>query len=161
VNKVEETSAKLNTWITLNDQFSLLSGYQFAETAVNNLTDVDNPLFIRLVREVIREHGLYSQVNYNNEKTNINIGARYNFIEKFNKHIIEPRLSMNHKLNDAFSIELLGEFKHQNSMQIINFQNDFFGVEKRRWFLSNNNTRPIIQSKQISLGLNYANKIKK
>ena len=156
VNKVEETSTKLNSWLTINDELSLLNGYQFTETAVNNLTGVDNPEFTRFVREVIREHGVYSQLNYTNDRTHIKLGARYNYIKKFNKHIIEPRLSVHYELAEGFSVELLGEFKHQNTMQIINFQNDFFGVEKRRWFLSNNTTRPIIQSKQVSLGLNYA-----
>ncbi len=155
VNKVEETSTKLNSWFTFNDRLSLMSGYQFVETAVNNLTDVDDPLFIRLVREVIREHSFYSQLNYQLNKTNVKIGARYNYISKFDKHIIEPRLSINHKFTKAFSMQLLGEFKHQNTMQIINFQNDFFGVEKRRWFLSNDSSRPVIKSRQVSLGANY------
>jgi len=157
VNKVEETSTKLNTWYIISDEISLLSGYQFTETAVNNLTNVDNPEFIRLVREVVREHGLYSQLNYKNEKAYVSIGARYNYISKFKKHIIEPRLNINYKLTDKLSFELLGEFKHQNTMQIINFQNDFFGIEKRRWFLSNDSTRPVIQSKQMSFGVNYTN----
>ncbi len=157
VNKVEETSLKANTWLTINDEISLLNGYQFTETAVNNLTDVDDPLFIRLVREVIREHGLYSQFDYKNDRTNVKIGARYNYISKFKKHLVEPRISVNHKLTDAISVNASGEFKHQNTMQIINFQNDFFGVEKRRWFLSNDTKRPVIQSKQVSLGTSLSN----
>lgn len=37
-----------------------------------------------------------------------------------------------------------------------NFQNDFLGVEKRRWQLSNNSSIPVIQSKQGSFGINYS-----
>ena len=51
--------------------------------------------------------------------------------------------------------EVLGEYKHQNTSQIINFQNDFLGIEKRRWQLSNNDDIPIIKSRQISSAISY------
>jgi hypothetical protein len=57
---------------------------------------------------------------------------------------------------DDFTFEVLGEFKHQNTSQIINFQNDFLGIEKRRWQLTNDQDIPIIRSKQISSGLNFS-----
>jgi len=159
-NKVSETSVKLKTIYRPNENYSFLNGYQFIENGTTNLTDVDNPLLLHLEREVIREHGLYSQVDYlsDSKKTNFKVGVRYNYIEKFNKHIIEPRLSLNYKFSNYFNIEVLGEYKHQNVSQIINFQNDFLGIEKRRWRLSNNLDIPIIQSKHASLGLNYSKK---
>ena len=49
----------------------------------------------------------------------------------------------------------MAEAKHQITSQIVNFQNDFLGVEKRRWQLSNNEDIPIIMSKQVSVALNY------
>jgi hypothetical protein len=51
---------------------------------------------------------------------------------------------------------LLGELKSQNSQQIIDLQKDYFGIEKRRWIISNNSTIPIQRSKQISLNLYYS-----
>ena len=159
-NIVSETSLKLNTWYKYNDQLSLLNGYEFIETGITNLTDIDNPLIIDRKERVLREHAAYSQINFrtNSKKTNIKAGVRYNFIEKFSKHIIEPRLSINHKLFDFLNLEVSGEFKHQNTSQIINSQTDFLGIEKRRWSLSNNDDIPITISKQASLGLNYSNK---
>ena len=53
---------------------------------------------------------------------------------------------------------MLGEFKNQNTSQVINFQNDFLGIEKRRWQLSNDADVPVLESKQASLGLSYAKK---
>jgi len=156
-NEVSETSAQLNTQLNLNNKLSLFSGYQFTETAVSNLTDVDNPTIVKLVREVIREHGLYSQLQYKSKRTALKVGLRYNFIEKFNKHIIEPRVVLNYMIFNHFIVELSGEFKHQNTSQIINFQNDFLGIEKRRWRLSNNIEVPVITSEQASIGLNYSN----
>jgi hypothetical protein len=156
-NDVTETSVKLNNHYQINKELSVFGGYHFTEVIVRNLTDVDNPVVIQSIKEVIREHATFVQINYlsNSKNTSIRAGVRHNYIEKFKKHIIEPRFSLNHKLADHFSVELLGEIKHQNSSQIINFQNDFLGVEKRRWILSNNQDIPIIKSHQGSVGLNY------
>ncbi|PWH83152.1 TonB-dependent receptor [Algibacter marinivivus] len=159
-NIVSETSFKLKTNYRPNEKFSLLSGYHFVETEVTNLDDVDTPIFRSLVSQVLRTHGLFSQFNYKslNNKTSLSAGLRFNYISKFKKQIWEPRLSFAHKFLDHFSVEVLGEMKHQNTSQVINFQNDFLGVEKRRWQLTDDETIPVIKSKQISLGINYRKK---
>ena len=156
-NKISETSIKFKANYKVNDRLQLLNGYHFVETEITNLDDVDNPLFRSLVSEVVRTHGLFSQLSYKSKdrNTNLNTGLRYNYIGKFKKHIIEPRLSFSHKFLQNFSFEILGEFKHQNTSQVINFQNDFLGIEKRRWQLSNDNDIPIIRSKQGSVGLSF------
>ncbi|TGV02719.1 TonB-dependent receptor plug domain-containing protein [Flavivirga rizhaonensis] len=156
-NIVSETSTKLKVNYKLSNRLELLNGYHFVETEVTNLDDVDNPLFRFLVSEVVRTHGVFSQVGYKalNNKTNLNLGLRYNYISKFNKSIWEPRLSFSHQFFKHFALEILGEYKHQNTSQVINFQNDFLGIEKRRWQLSNDKEIPVITSKQISMGLNY------
>lgn len=159
-NIVSETSVKFNTNYKLNEKIQLLNGYHLVETKVTNLDDVDNPRFRSLVSEVLTTHGLFSQLNYKslNRKTSFNFGLRYNYIGKFKKHILEPRLTFIHKFLDGFSFEVLGEFKHQNTSQVINFQNDFLGIEKRRWQLSNDSDIPVIRSKQLSFGVSYNKK---
>lgn len=161
-NTVSETSIKLNTFYKPNWQLAFLNGYQLTETGITNLVDVDNPPFNSKILEVIREHSLYSEISFKTEsnKTNFKAGVRYNYIDLINKnaHVIEPRLSINHKLTDELTLDVLGEFKHQNSSQIIIGQNDFLGIEKRRWQLSNIDTIPIVKSKQISTGINYTKK---
>ena len=156
-NIVSETSFKLKTNYKLNDKIILLNGYHLVETKVTNLADVDTPFFRLLVSEVLRTHGVFSQFNYKslNRKTNLSAGVRFNYIGKFKKQIWEPRFSFTHKFLNNLSVEVLGEMKHQNTSQVINLQNDFLGVEKRRWQLSNNNDIPVIRSEQISLGINY------
>jgi hypothetical protein len=156
-NEVSETSVKLKANYKLNDRVKLLSGYHFVETEITNLDDVDNPLFRSLVSEVLRTHGVFSQLSYKSKDRNtyLNVGLRYNYLGKFDKHIVEPRLSFSHKFLNHFSVEVLGEFKHQTSSQVINFQNDFLGIEKRRWQLSNDRDIPVIRSRQGSVGLSY------
>lgn len=156
-NKVSETSIKFKANYKINDRLQLLNGYHFVETEITNLDDVDNPLFRLLVSEVVRTHGVFSQISYKSKdrKTNLSTGLRYNYIGKFDKHILEPRLSFSHKFLNHFSFETLGEFKHQNTSQVVNFQNDFLGIEKRRWQLSNDKDIPVIQSRQVSIGLSF------
>jgi hypothetical protein len=67
-------------------------------------------------------------------------------------------MSFSQRFLKDFTFEVLGEFKHQNTSQIINFQNDFLGIEKRRWQLSNDKDIPVITSKQVSSGLTYSKK---
>lgn len=157
-NKVSETGISLSTQYALKENISWINGYQFIETKVSNLDDVDNPIFRNLVGEVLRIHALFSSVDISsrNRSTHLNLGMRLNYLEKFGKTIWEPRLSFNHRLAEGLHFELLGEFKHQNTSQIINFQNDFLGIEKRRWQLSDDEEIPVIVSKQASAGLSYS-----
>ncbi|WP_225036039.1 carboxypeptidase-like regulatory domain-containing protein [Winogradskyella sp. SM1960] len=158
-NIVSETSVKLEGFYTQNQwQFNL--GYNFTESKVTNLNDIDVPRFVRRDEEIVREQAVFAQTQFQNENkdVNVNLGARINYIEKFDELIIEPRLSIRKTLGNHFELEALGEFKHQNTSQIVNFQNDFLGVEKRRWQLSDNDSIPILKSKQGSIGLLYRNK---
>lgn len=158
-NVVSETSLKLKLNYKFNEKFTLLGGYQFIETEVTNLDDVDDPLFRSLISEVIRNHSVFSEIGFKSENKNTNIkgGVRFNYIDKFNKNLWEPRFSFTQRFLENFTFEILGEFKNQYTSQIINFQNDFLGIEKRRWQLSNNKEIPILRSKQFSAGINYTN----
>ena len=118
-------------------------------------------------RQVLRSHGLSSQIGYisDNGNTRSRIGLRFNYIEQFGKFLLEPRLSLSHKLTSSFSVQLLGEMKHQASTQIVDFQDDFLGIENRRWILSNNKEQeedgisiPIVESIQGSFGMFYNRK---
>jgi len=69
--------------------------------------------------------------------------------------VIEPRFNLSYKIVEHLYLEVLGEQKSQVTSQVIDLQTDFLGVENRRWILSSPNNRPIIQSQQVSTGLNY------
>lgn len=159
-NEVEENALRINTAYRRDDKFTWLNSYDYSETGITNIQDVDNPLYYRRVKEVIRTHGLSSAVKYQspNKRTNIYGGLRLNYIEKFATAFVEPRLQVDHQINDALSVELLGEFKNQTTTQVIEFQEDFLGVENRRWILSDNDTIPIVKSKQLSLGVRFNDK---
>lgn len=159
-NKVSESGIKFQVIDEISERTHWTNGYQLVETKITNLDDVDDPLYLRLEGEVLRTHALFSQVGMTskNEASHINLGLRFNYLTEFDKQIWEPRFTFNHKLNDHFSLEVLGEFKHQSTSQVINFQNDFLGLEKRRWQLSNDSTVPVITSEQGSFGLLFNKK---
>ena len=159
-NIVSETGARVNTFYQMNDHWEFNGGYNFIETGVTNLNDIDAPRFRRLNSDVVRTHAGFVQANYKSRYSDLNIkfGGRLNYIDKFSVFIAEPRLNVRKQLGEHFQIELIGEFKHQNTSQIINFQNDFLGVEKRRWQLTDNDSIPILKSKQLAFGISYKNK---
>lgn len=156
-NEVMDTGLKLEGDWGISKHFHLLSGYQFFEVGIGNLEDINNPVYRRYIKRVVRNHVLYGEGNYlsQSRRTNIRGGIRGNYISKFNLWIFEPRLAFNQRITDYLSIEILGEIKSQTTTQVIDFQNDFLGIEKRRWVLSNNEDIPVIKSRQASLGIHY------
>ncbi len=158
-NEVEDTGLKLDTRFQITKQFDLFAGYQFYEVGITNLEDINNPTFYRLIKKVLRTHVAFAESNYTSSSgnTNIRAGVRANFFTTFNAIRIEPRVSFNQRMGDHFSLEVLGELKSQTTMQVIDFQNDFLGVEKRRWVLANNKDIPFVKSKQASIAINFHN----
>ena len=162
-NQVLEKAIKLNTYYHLGQNLGWLNGYQLNEVGITNFTQVSQPSFKSNIKGVIMTHSLFSELDYKskNEKFHARGGLRLNYIKNlktfktFDEVILEPRLNMNYALTDGFKAELLGEFKSQTTNQIIDLEQNFLGVEKRRWMLSDNDVLPITKSKQISLGLNY------
>ena len=59
-------------------------------------------------------------------------------------------------LNSEISLKLEGELKNQTTTQKIDFEDNFLGIEKRRWILSDNENTPIVKSKQASFGVEYS-----
>jgi hypothetical protein len=156
-NKVYDSALKMDMEYTINTNFNLKGGYQFFETGISNLEDVNNPEFRSYIKEVIRSNSVYfeGQLLSNNANTNLRLGTRLNYFKKFDTFLVEPRLSFSQRFLNYFKLEVLGEFKSQTTSQIIDLQNDFLGVENRRWVLSNDSDIPILKSKQISAGIHY------
>lgn len=156
-NDVLDGGIKLQATYNIDRNLNYSGGYQFSEVGIGNLEDVDNPEFRRYIKEVLRTHSIYNEFQFksNSGKTRARFGLRANYIEKFSDLYLEPRISLNQTLSNKFRIEILGELKSQSTSQIIDLQNDFLGIEKRRWILTNNEDIPLIQSQQISTGIHY------
>ncbi len=159
-NIVDERAVKLNTEYKVSDQLQWTNGFQYIETGVENFTDISVPEYYSKIIDVIRIHSLYSEIGSTSFENKFigKFGARFNFIENldtFNTFLVEPRLNLNFRLANYLRAEVLGEFKSQTTNQVIDLEQNFLGIEKRRWILSDDNTLPVTQSKQGSVGVNY------
>ncbi|WP_456458890.1 TonB-dependent receptor [Reichenbachiella sp.] len=161
-NTVLDWGVKLDLQASFSDKIRLSTGYHFDEIGATNQDEIDNPNFSRKIKEVLHSHVLYVESNLlsDSKKTSLAAGLRTNYYQQLDRFYLEPRLTLNYKLTEKWSVDLVGEYKSQTTIQIIDLQNDFLGVEKRRWVLANNDDIPIVRSKQASVGIQYAyNKI--
>lgn len=159
-NLVIEKSAKLNTSLELNEQLKWDNGYQIIETGIANKTELNEPAFIRNIKGVVYNHSLYSELRYRspNQKLAASAGGRFNYIQNtdtFAELVIEPRLNISFELAPFYKTEVMGEFKSQTTSQVIDLEQNFLGIEKRRWVLADGANLPITRSKQGSWGFNY------
>ncbi|HLA54893.1 MAG TPA: TonB-dependent receptor plug domain-containing protein [Flavobacterium sp.] len=155
-NSVFDTGFRLENKHIINQHFSVSDGYQFNETGITNYDNINNPAFSRKIKNVLRSHAFIVETQFNpNKKLVLKTGLRLNYFGKFNIFLAEPRLQFNYALTNELGIEVLGEFKSQTASQIIDLQQDFLGLEKRRWTLADNRENPIQKSRQISVGFTY------
>lgn len=156
-NDVLDLGLRLQNTHFLNDNFTFSNGYQLNEIGIRNIDKVSSPLFSRNIKDVLLIHSLIASLFYKstNQKLKTTLGLRANYLEKFKKNSIEPRLQLNYAFSNLFQIEILGEQKTQNTSQVIDLQQDFLGIENRRWVLANNNSIPVIKSSQFSIGFTF------
>ena len=159
-NEVVESGVKLNTNYKFSNSLQWVNGYQFNETGIINRTNVTQPPYNKNIKGVVRTNSIYSELDYQNNKLIARGGVRLNHIQNLNtfkRWIIEPRINLNYTIADNFKMEVLGEFKSQSTNQIIDLEQNFLGIEKRRWILANEQDLPITTSQQGSIGFGYDN----
>ncbi|MFT7442302.1 MAG: hypothetical protein ACI9Q3_000669 [Maribacter sp.] len=156
LNNVLETEVKLNSTYQFTDVLHFTNGLVFNEIGITNTTTVNAPTFSKKVKNVLLKSAFYSEIEYQKKNTFARFGVRSNYFHKFQKLVIEPRINIRQKLNSEFSLKLEGEFKNQTTAQKIDFEDNFLGIEKRRWILSDDEKTPIMKSKQASFGLEYS-----
>ena len=155
-NNVLETEIKLNSKYEFSDAFHFTNGLVFNEIGIRNTTTVNAPIFSTTEKKVLLKSAFYSEIEYQKNNTYARFGVRANYFNKFNQFVIEPRINIRQQLNTAFSLKLEGEFKNQTTAQKVDFEDNFLGIEKRRWILADNKNTPIVKSKQASFGVAYS-----
>ena len=163
-NQVIETSLKINTNYQFNANLNWTNGYQLNEVGITNFSEVTQPPYSNNIKGVMRTHALFSELEYTsaNGKLFARGGGRLNYIENlhtFSEYIFEPRLNTHYALAPKFKVEFLGEFKNQFTHQVVDLEQNFLGIEKRRWHIADPDNAlvplPITKSRQGSLGFNY------
>lgn len=154
-NIIRDTGFRLANTNYISPVFTIQSGYQFNQTSIENTED--NAPIRETIKTVLRTHALYGEVQFTSGDETIFArgGIRGNYIEQFHMLYFEPRLQFNYKMADAWNLEVLGEMKSQTTSQVVELQDDFLGLENRRWVLANDNDIPVQKSQQLSGGLTY------
>lgn len=158
-NTILDMGIQLKNSHQISGTFTLENGYQFNEIGVTNFDQINAPFFSRKIKEVLKNHALIVESIFKskNKKTFLTTGIRANYFEKFKVFKIEPRIQFGQFLTKSLRLEILGEQKSQTLSQIIDLQQDFLGIEKRRWTLANNSTIPIQKSNQVAVGFVFKN----
>jgi hypothetical protein len=159
-NQVVDLKFSLRDSYRFSEHFTLNSGYQFSEVGVTNNSAVTSPEVILRAKEVLRTHSGVGELTYisKDEKVMTRVGVRANYYTGFDDVRWEPRFNFSYQANRYWRWNLLGEIKNQTLTQVIDQQQDFLGVEKRRWILADEENFPIINNKQIEVGFNFNKK---
>ncbi|MFN2262532.1 MAG: TonB-dependent receptor plug domain-containing protein, partial [Psychroflexus sp.] len=156
-NDVLDFGAKLRSDFDFNDKFKLSFGYQFNEIGIRNDNIVNIPEVEIRQKSVLQTHAgiLETRLKNFNQKLTTRLGLRVNYYDKFSEFKFEPHVNMTYEVSPFYDLVLMAEQKHQVTAQVIDLQNDFFGIEKRRWVLADQNQIPIQRLRQVEIGQVY------
>jgi len=160
LNQVNENALKAHAYYRFNDLLHWQAGYQFLETGITNTTEVSQPPFQSRIKNLLYTHALFAEWRYQGPEKRLltRAGLRLNYLYNpgdFSEFYLEPRLSLHYKLTEHLGLEVLGEFKNQATHQIVDLEQNFLGIEKRRWVLADGENLPVATSRQGSVGLHY------
>ncbi|TKS56883.1 TonB-dependent receptor plug domain-containing protein [Mesohalobacter halotolerans] len=153
-NEVLDYGLKLRSDFELSEQYKFSLGYQFNEIGIRNDNIVNIPEVEIRQKSVLQTHAGIVEFKASNfdHKLKTTLGLRANYYDKFSEFKFEPHLNMSFAIIPSFDVVLMAEQKHQVTAQVIDLQNDFFGIEKRRWVLANENETPIQRLRQVEIG---------
>lgn len=159
-NKIYNSGFRFGHTTLLTSMYKFHSGYQFDYLEVVNTNKINEPSFIRNNKQTLRTHAVIGELEYNAEEQDIYVrsGIRFNYIQQLNELYVEPRLQFNYRINNAWQMEVLAELKSQTTSQVVEFQDDFLGLENKRWVLANNLDVPVQHSSRISGSIAYREK---
>jgi len=153
-NEVLDFGVKLRSDFELSKQYKFSFGYQFNEIGIRNDNIVNTPEVEIRQKSVLQTHAGIAEFKASSfdHKLKTTLGLRANYYNKFSEFKFEPHLNMSYAISPSFDVILLAEQKHQVTAQVIDLQNDFFGIEKRRWVLADENEIPIQRLRQVEIG---------
>jgi len=156
-NTVLDLGLKLRGDLKLSKPHHLSFGYQFSEIGIRNNNLVTNPDVEIDQKSVVDTHSAIAELSsaFLDNKLQSVVGLRTNYYNDYSKFVLEPHLNLNFKFNQRHSLSFMAEQKHQITSQTIALQNDFFGVENRRWVLADDDLVPVHRLRQVELGYRF------
>ena len=158
-NQILDLGVEFNHQIDWQSPFQLDVGYQFQELSVSNENTVTSPDLRIFERNVLDIHALIAETKYEsaNRELEFKLGLRANYYTKWEEIQLSPRFNLNWHPLQKFRFHVLAEQKFQSLTQVIDQQQDFFGLEKRRWKLANGADYSLLKSQQAEVGLQWQN----
>ncbi len=159
-NEILDSKLSILHEIQLAKDQEIMLGYDYQEIGITNQNRSDFPSIFQLDKRVVEIHSLYTEWKQKTlkNKLKVQLGLRSNYYSRINELVVEPRLNLAYQLNNGHQLLLLGEQKHQSISQLIEQQQDFFGVDQRRWSLNNSNAFQLAKSNQIEFGWQYSSR---
>lgn len=159
-NIVTDLKFSISDAYQLSNFFTFNTGYQFNEVGVRNDSEITSPNVILREKQVLMTHSGIGEIEYNSENKKLKtlLGVRANYYSEFDDLRLEPRFNLSYQFNRYWQWNVLGEIKNQTLTQVIDQQQDFLGLEKRRWILADEEDFPIINNQQIEVGVNFNKK---
>lgn len=141
--------------ILLQRGFAIDLGYQLDKTVVGNNDQSHFPDTSWSSDASLLNHAWIVQGRASFKSMDLSAGIRQHYFAAYRQFRTEPRLMLSYQWGAGWRLTLLGETKSQTAYQEIHTQQDFFGVETRRWKLANGSDVPLIGSQQLSLEIQF------
>ncbi|WBX72487.1 TonB-dependent receptor plug domain-containing protein [Tenacibaculum retecalamus] len=148
-----------------NERTNFLFGYDFLSNETEYLLEHNTNLEGNNITNAVQKdkgtnntHSLFTEYIYDTNEWKINTGVRFNYFDKINKLVVEPRLYLEKKITTDLNFKASLEQKHQTLGQIIEFQTSSLGfdLENQIWAQVNNDDIPLQKSFQISSGILFS-----
>ncbi|GAA3608361.1 TonB-dependent receptor [Flavivirga amylovorans] len=122
---------------------------------VTNRINNFNQFFKSYKKQQSNIYGVFGTLNYYKNKVKGGLNLRHVYYKFLESYQFEPRFHLTYNPIPEIDIQIRGERKTQNISQVINLENNFLGIEKRRWFLANDSIAPLQKSKQLELSFGF------
>lgn len=158
-NKINDTDFTTELSIKSNTTNKINIGYQLSNKRVDYaFTETKDFLYVLdSDKATINTHSLYANYSLRNLKSfGFELGFRTNYHRELLSFKFEPRLLVIKNITDYLKIQATAEIKNQIISQIEETVFSDLPLENKLWRLADNSLNsPIINSKQVSLGLIY------
>ncbi|WP_075340455.1 TonB-dependent receptor [Tenacibaculum agarivorans] len=162
-NEIKEVAFSTVFSQKLNAISELNFGYEFTNSNISfNLEQENLDLFTRSDnrdRKTNNQQTLLAELVLNkSKKYNVNVGLRTSYMPLLDKTFFEPRIYGRIMVLPSFWINTSAEIKQQYTSRITEIFTSDFGLENELWAISNGKEIPVLQSKQVTLGVLFDKK---
>jgi hypothetical protein len=147
-NSVDDYFLQL-LWSNKQSKHKFSGGIDFEGTQITNqFTNEVTTASLNLV-QIGNIYAAFGDYSFHSDRWSLYTGLRNVYYQRDEQWRLEPRFTASYKLNETFEMSLRGEIKSQNLKQVIDLDQNFLGIEKRRWLLTGEDELPLQSSQQI------------